>query len=177
MGSRLQPGATDAFRRACCQAALNDFWHGRTVPARRKVLEVIADWRKSDSRHQAFWDDKAGIPVDYFNYGGWLALSEGKRDVSRHFTFKLGVLLHAIRVLGLVSEIGAPLQTMKRRLWSAQTGSGGVAHSVDDRATGEGTPWREPTGEASAIKTLSEAVDAKARWESLERILRGQRSF
>ncbi len=78
---------------------------------------MIADKRKSDSKDCTFWDDKAGILVDHVNQGDWLAVGEGKRDYCRHFTFKLGVLLYAIRVMGLESEIGAPLRSMKRRLW------------------------------------------------------------
>jgi hypothetical protein len=151
------------FAEHAAYAAINDFWHGRTAPARRKILDVIADRRATDSKDCTFWDDKAGILVDYVNYDDWLALNEGKRDVCRHFTFKLGALLYAIRLMGLEAEVGAPLQAMKRRLWSAQTKSGGVAHFVDVRANGEGTPGREPTGEASAIAILAEVVDFKAR--------------
>jgi hypothetical protein len=143
--------------------ALNDFWHGRTAPARRKILDVIADKRNSDPKDCTFWDDEAGILVDYVNQGDWLALGEGKRDVCRHFTFKLGVLLYAIRVMGLEPEIGAPVQSMKRRLWSAQTRSGGVAHHVDVHAGGGGSAGREPTGEASAIAILAEVVETNAR--------------
>ena len=156
-------GHPTLFAEHAVYAALNDFWHGRTAPARRKILDVIADRRKSDSKDCTFWDDKAGILVDYVNQADWLALGEGKRDVCRHFTFKLGVLLYAIRVMGLEPEIGARVQSMKRRLWSAQTNSGGVAHFVDVRASGEGTAGREPTGEASAIAIIAEVVEAKAR--------------
>jgi hypothetical protein len=146
------------FAEHAVYAALNDFWHGRTGPARRRILDVIADSRKTDTRDRIFWDDGAGILVDHVSYADWLAFRAGKRDVCRHFTFKLGVLLYAIRVMGLEAEIGAPLQTMIRRLWSAQTKSGGVAHFVDAQADGKGTAGREPTGEASAIAILAELV-------------------
>jgi hypothetical protein len=151
------------FAEHAVYAALNEFWHGRTVPARRRVLDVIADSRKTDSNDQIFWDDRARILVDHVSYPDWLAFRGGKRELCRHFTFKLGVLLYAIRLMGLEAEIGAPLETMKRRLWSAQTKSGGVAHFVDVRADGTGTAGREPTGEASAIAILAEVVNAKVR--------------
>jgi hypothetical protein len=146
------------FAEHAVYAALNDFWHGRTAAARRRILDATTDSRKADSKDRIFWDDGAGILVDHVTYSDWLGFRAGKREFCRHFTFKLGVLLYAIRVMDLEAEIGAPLQTMKRRLWSAQTQAGGVAHFVDVRADGTGTAGREPTGEASAIAILAELV-------------------
>jgi hypothetical protein len=151
-------GHPTLFAEHAVYAALNDFWHGRPAAARRRVLDLIADSRRIDSKDRIFWDDGAGILVDHVSYPDWLAFRAGKREVCRHFTFKLGVLLYAIRVMGLEAQIGAPLQTMKRRLWRAQTKTGGVAHFVDVRADGKGTAGRDPTGEASAIAILAEVV-------------------
>ena len=76
-----------------------------------------------------------------------------------HFTFKLGVLLYAVRLLGMEREIGPPLRIMSSRLWGAQTESGGLAHFVDVRLDGKSTKGRDPTGEASAISILAEVVE------------------
>ena len=161
--AKFDVGHPALFAEHALYAALNDFWHGRTEPARQRVLEVIADRRAADPQDRIFWDDQAGILVDHVNFRDWLAFHEGKRPACRHFTFKLGVLLYAIRVLGMEAEIGAPLRSMHRRLWSAQTESGGVAHYVDVLADGRGTAGREPTGEASAIAILAEVVEPKRR--------------
>ena len=104
---------------------------------------------------------EARILVDFVNHKDWLAFHDGDRPACRHYTFKLGVLLYAIRLLGLEREIGAPLAGMKRRLWGAQAESGGVAHFVDVRRDdGASTIGRQPTGEATAIAILSEVVEA-----------------
>ncbi len=146
------------FAEHAVYVALNDFWHGRTAPARRRILDVISDSRKSDPKDRVFWDDRAGILVDYFNYSDWVEFHEGKRANCRHFTFKLGVLLYASRVMNLDGEIGDRLPLMKQRIWSAQTESGGLAHFVDVVADGKSTAGLEPTGEASAIAILAETV-------------------
>ncbi len=91
-------------------------------------------------------------------HSDWFEFHEGKRATCRLFTFKLGVLLYAIRVMGLEGEIGDRLALMKRRMWSAQTESGGLAHFVDVEADGKSTAGLEPTGESSAIAILAEAV-------------------
>jgi len=73
----------------------------------------------------------SGILVDDVNYEEWLGIRRGDKPVCRHFTFKLGVLLYAIRLPGLDLEIGPRLDHLKHRLWGAQTESGGVAHFVE----------------------------------------------
>jgi len=156
--ARFDVGHPAHFAEHAIYAALNDFWHGRAEPARKRVLEVIAKAKAAD-QDRIFWDDQAGILVDYVNLRDWTDFHEGKRPVCRHFTFKLGVLLYATRVLGMENDIGAPLRNMRRRLWSAQTESGGVAHYVDVQGDGKGTAGLEATGEASAIAILAEVVD------------------
>jgi hypothetical protein len=141
--------------------ALHDFWQGRSREARRRVLDVTLENRTAIVPDHVFWDPTAGVLVDFVNHGDWLAFQDGRRAVCRHYTFKLGVLLYAIRLLGLEEEVGAPLKGMKERLWSAQTPSGGLAHFVDVRTDGTLTTGRQPTGEASAIAILAEVVEAR----------------
>jgi len=138
--------------------ALYDFWQGRREGARRRILEAIQDDRARNPRDWIFWDDQGGILVDYVNYEEWLGLRAGNKPFCRHFTFKLGVLLYAISLLGMEPEIGPRLERMKQRLWDAQTEGGGIAHFVDLRGERELTRGREPTGEATAIAILAEVV-------------------
>ncbi len=149
------------FAEHAVYAALNDFWHGRTEPARQRILAVIADRRAADPTDRIFWDHEAGILIDHVNYPDWLAFHEGKHESCRHFTFKLGVLLYAIRLMGMENDVGTPLKSMRQRLWSAQTESGGVAHFVDVGSHGKLTVGRDPTGESSAIAILAEGVEPK----------------
>jgi hypothetical protein len=142
-------------------SALFDFWQNRVAEAHRRVLDTLEDQRATHPRDRVFWDDRNGILVDHVTYKDWLAFQDGKRPVCRHFTFKLGVLLYTVRLLGMEKEVGARLNGMKRRLWSAQTESGGLAHFVDVRGDGKVTTGRHPTGEASAIAVLSEVVEPR----------------
>ncbi len=150
-------GHPSLFAEHAVYQALFDFWQGRREQARHRILEVIQDDRARNPRDRIFWDDRNGILIDYVNYEEWLRFRRGDKPVCRHFTFKLGVLLYAIRLLGMEPAIGARLKVMKQRLWDAQTESGGVAHFVDVR--GDGVISRsEPTGEATAIAILAEVV-------------------
>jgi hypothetical protein len=142
--------------------ALFDYWQGRQEQARRRILEIIEDNRTSDAQRRIFWYGQAGILVDYVNLQEWLAFRRAERSACRHYTFKLGLLLYAVRLLGMEHDIGTPLGGMKQRLWNAQTASGGVAHFVDVRSDGRATAGLHPTGEASAIAILAEVVEAKA---------------
>jgi hypothetical protein len=141
--------------------AIFEFWQGRKEAARRRIFSVVEDDRTINAHDRIFWDAKAQILVDHVNFDDWLAFRRDARPVCRHYTFKLGVLLYAIRLLGMEEVIGAPLPGMKQRLWSAQTESGGVAHFVDVRSDGRATTGLQPTGEASAIAILAEVVEAK----------------
>jgi len=161
--ARFDVGHPHLFAEHAVYHALFDFWQGRHEPARRRILQAIANERSNDPDDRIFWDSQAGILVDFVNDQDWLAFRAGKRPTCRHFTFKLGVLLYAIRLLGMEREIGPSLASMKQRLWSAQIESGGVAHFVDVRDGGKVTTGLQPTGEASAIAILAEVVEAKGR--------------
>ncbi len=137
--------------------ALDDYWRGRHDQARRRIREAIADRRSTDPDDCLFWDARSGVVVDYVNRGDWLAYSRGTTPDCRHYTFKLGLLLYAIRALGMEQE--TPLARMKERLWGAQLAGGGVAHFVDVRAGGTATPGQDATGEATAIAILTETLE------------------
>jgi len=159
--ARFDVGHPHLFAEHAVYQALFDFWQGRHEPARRRIRQAIADDRSTAPDDRIFWDRQAGILVDFVNYPDWLVFREGKQAACRHFTFKLGVLLYAIRLLGMEREIGPVLAGMKERLWSAQTQNGGLAHFVDVRNSGKVTTGLQPTGEASAIAILAEVVEVK----------------
>ena len=71
---------------------------------------------------------------------------------------QLGVLLYAIRLLGLESEVGPRLDRMRQRLWDAQTESGGVAHFIELHPEDSIIAISDPTGEATSIAILAEVV-------------------
>ncbi len=96
--------------------------------------------------------------IDHVTFEDWLAFRREEKAACQHDTFKLGVLLYAIRPLGMEEDVGAPLVKMTQRLWSAQAESGGLAHFVDVGRDGEPTPGQEPTGEASSIAILAETI-------------------
>jgi hypothetical protein len=159
--ARFDVGHPQRFAEHAVYRALYDFWQGRHEPARRRLRGIIADQRAADPGDRILWDGDHGLLVDYVNYEEWLAFRKGERAACRHYTFKLGALLYAIRLMGMEHELGARLGPMKRRLWSAQTESGGLAHFVDVGRQTSAVAGREPTGEASAIAILSEVVEAK----------------
>lgn len=161
---REDPGFTaghpSLFAEHAVYQALFDFWKGREDQARRRILDAIRDDRDRDPNDQIFWDDRAGALVDSANRETWLGYVRGERPSCRTYTFKLGALLYAVRLLGLESEVGPRLEEMKRRLWEAQGEDGGLAHSVEIRGPGDATRGRGATGEATAIAILSETVQS-----------------
>ena len=159
--ARFDVGHPRLFTEHAIYHALHDYWQGREAQARRRIRDVVADRRAEDPGDRTFWDGERHILVDFVNYEPWLAFHGGERPACRHYTFKLGVLLYAIRLLGMESEMGDSLDGMKRRLWNAQTESGGLAHFVDVGREAEFITGRQPTGEATAIAILSEVVEAR----------------
>jgi hypothetical protein len=147
------------FAEHAAYQGISDFWKGRKEEARRRVLGIVTDDRSTDPNDQIFWDRHARVLVDYVTRKDWLRFQKGDGPTCRHYSFKLGVLLYAIRLLGIEGEIGPRLEEMRRRLWSAQTEDGGVAHFIDVRHDGGVTPGqRDSTGEATAIAILTETV-------------------
>jgi len=159
--ARFDVGHPLLFAEHAIYRALHDDWQGRQAEARRGIRGVIAEDRTSDPPDHIFWDAQAGILVDFVTHNDWRSFQKGERRVCRHFTFKLALLVYAIRLLGMEAEIGAPFTGMKQRLWSAQTESGGLAHFVDVGSDGAITTGRQPTGEASASAILAEVVEAR----------------
>ena len=137
--------------------ALHDYWLGRHDDARQRLREAIADQRTTDPQDPMFWDDRSGVVVDHVNRRDWLVSSQGGMPHCRHYTFKLGVLVYAIRLVRMEQEV--PLARMKERLWCAQLANGGLAHFVDVRPDGTATPGQDATGEATAIAILTETLE------------------
>jgi hypothetical protein len=162
-------GHPKLFAEHAAYHALFEFWQGHTNEARKRLRDALKDDRATDPSDRLFWDAKTGIVVDYVNYNDWTAFTKNERPVCRHYTFKLGVLLYAIRLVGIADDPAVPIAGMKDRLWSAQTESGGLAHFVDIHHDGRITTGKQPTGEASSIAILSEIVEAVAARRPSER--------
>ncbi|MDG3007003.1 hypothetical protein [Paludisphaera mucosa] len=163
LGQRWDPdfeaGHPRLFAEHAAYQALHEFWKGDEAAARRRILGIVRDDRATDRDDRIFWDGEAGILVDQAGREDWHRFQRGERPTGRHASFKLGVLLYAIRLTGVEAEVGPPLEGMKRRLWSARREDGGVAHFVEVRRGGQGEPARSgATGEATAIAILSETI-------------------
>jgi hypothetical protein len=139
--------------------ALDDAWKGRPDDARRRLLAAIADSRSTDPSDSIFWDPEARVLVDHVTLDDWKALREGTRPAIWHYSFKLGTLLHAIRLLGLEGDVpAATLAGMRDRQWSSQQEDGVIPHFVEVRRDGTASSAPGGTGEATAIAILSETV-------------------
>ena len=149
-------GHPSLFAEHAIYKAIFDHWQGRTGQANSRIREIATGGQAG----KIFWDRQTRILVDHVNHDEWLAITEGRRPSCRHYTFKLGLLLYAVRLLGLEQEIGPPVEGMKQRLWTGQTASGGVAHFVDVQSDGTATAGLDCTGEATAISILAEVIEA-----------------
>jgi len=159
--AKFDVGHPQLFAEHAVYRAIFDYWQGREDQARRRIRDIIRPRSAGPESCAAgciFWDREAQILVDRVNLEDWFAIQKGERPVCRHYTFKLGLLIYAIRLLGMEHDLGAPLTGMKERLWSAQTQSGGVAHFVDVQTGGSATAGRGSTGEATAIAILAEVI-------------------
>ncbi|WP_197491061.1 hypothetical protein [Planctomyces sp. SH-PL62] len=151
-----EAGHPTLFAEHAVYQALHDFWKGRTEEARRRIVGVV---RKDGPDDPIFWDADSGILVDHADREDWERFRKGVRPSCRNASFKLGVLLYAIRLMGMEAEIGASVDGMRKRLWSAQSNDGGVAHFVEIRRGEEGKPDRSgATGEATSIAILAETI-------------------
>lgn len=142
--------------------AIFDYWQGREDQAKLRIRNIVgprAAGPESCATDCIMWDRDAQVLIDQVNLADWLAFQKGERDGCRHYTFKLGLLIYAIRLLGMEQELKEPMAGMKQRLWSAQTQSG-VAHFVDVRTGGSATAGPGSTGEATAIAILAETIRA-----------------
>jgi hypothetical protein len=152
-------GHPHLFAEHAVYQALFDFWNGRKAEARRRILGIVNDDRGTDPNDQIFWDRDSGILVDYVNREEWGRFQARKDPTCRHFSFKLGVLLYAVQLMGLDQEFEMAMEKMNTRLWSAQAEDGGIAHFVEVRHDGQLLDSRrDSTGEATAIAILSKTV-------------------
>jgi len=152
-------GDPHLFAEHAVYQSLFAFWLGRKPEARRRIQGIVNDDRGTEKNDQIFWDSKAGILVDYANREEWDRFQARKAPICRNFSFKLGVLLYAIQLMGLEEEVGPALEEMQSRLWSAQAEDGGIAHFVEVQHDKQLlNARRDSTGESTAIAILSKTV-------------------
>jgi len=152
----FEAGHPALFAEHAVYQALHDFWEGRGPEARRRVAGIV---RRDAPDDPIFWDADLGVLVDRASREDWRRLRDGERPTCRVASFKLGVLVYAIRLMGMEAEVGDPLGAIRRRLATAQREDGGYAHFVEVGGDGAATLARSgPTGEATAAAILSETV-------------------
>jgi hypothetical protein len=156
--ARFAEGHPVLFAEHAVFRALEDHWAGRGEEARAGLRAAMRDDRGTDAGDRIWWDAESGIVVDRVNIEEWDEFRRGGRATCRHYTFKLALLMYAIRVVGLEGEYAAELEGMRARLWGAQHADGGLAHFVDVRRGGVAEAAPDATGEATALAILVETV-------------------
>lgn len=155
----MDVGHPELFIEHAVFEALNSYWHGQFDEARNRILECIRDDRVNAGTDKLFWDSQKAVLVDHVTFLEAEERRHKKVWTARNYTFKLGVLLYAVRFLGLETEVGDHLPQMYRRLWQAQGKDGGLAHFVEVDRNGNAGPALVPaTGEATAIAILAHAI-------------------
>lgn len=155
----MDVGHPQLFTEHAVFEALNSYWHGQRAEARDRILECIRDDRANAGNDKLFWDSAREVLVDHVSF----LEAEGRSKKSvwtvRNYTFKLGLLLYAVRFLRLEAEVGDCLSQMHRRLWQAQCKDGGLAHFIEVDRNGNAGPALLPaTGEATAIAILAHTI-------------------
>ncbi len=136
--------------------ALFEFWNGNTEIARQRISDVLESSAKK--RAAVLWDRERRILVDHVTSKDYARFVAGETQSCRQFTFKLALIVYAVRVMDVSLEDRSILNQMQETVWSAQLASGGVAHFFDTDAGGKITPCPGATAEATAIAILSQTV-------------------
>ena len=140
--------------------ALQAFWDGREEEGRERMREVY----HSSPYDYCYWDTVNKVFIDEATqYVAKYVLDCDPEDSCfANATFKLGVFLYAVRVMGMEAEFAGELPFIEERLWEAQHQdgdmAGGMAHIVLYRAGEDPQPLCGATGEATAIAVLAHTV-------------------
>ncbi|MDD9967500.1 MAG: hypothetical protein OXR73_14795 [Myxococcales bacterium] len=143
--------------------AMNQYWGSTNSfvrnSARNKIRAIVQDTRGSWP-DLMFWDTERAQLVD------WLTREDFDDGGTYVFApYKLGLVLYAIKVMGITDIPQTTIDRMKERLaeaqWSASAGqnSGGVAHLVEYDANHNFQLASPPTGEATSIAIMAHTVD------------------
>jgi hypothetical protein len=155
----IQPASVDPSYSCETQVyeALQAFWDGRDEEARVRMREAYHfganDYCKWDTINKVFVDASTQYVAEA------LLDCDPEDGCFANATFKLGVFLYAVRVMGMEAEFASELPFMEQRLWEAQHPqgdmAGGMAHIVLYREGKEPEPLCGATGEATSISVLA----------------------
>jgi|JI10StandDraft_1071094.scaffolds.fasta_scaffold02429_7 hypothetical protein len=144
--------------------SLYEYRLGNVEAARNRLRKIFQskprkDGNNTSSEQHIFWDQEHGLLVDYVIDSEYVKFVKGESSSCRQYTFKLGVLLYACKLLGFNNEFPKELELMHRRLSAAQIPSGGISHFYDvDTSRLQILRCPDATGEATAIFMLAETV-------------------
>lgn len=137
--------------------ALQAFWEGHEEEGRERIREAY----HSGPGDSCYWDTINKVFVDAATLYVTKNLLDCDPDGScfANATFKLGVFLYAVHVMGMEAEFADQLPILEERLWDAQHQdgdmAGGMAHIVLYRNGEEPQPLCGATGEATSIAVLA----------------------
>jgi hypothetical protein len=140
--------------------ALQAFWEGNEETGRERLREVYYG-SPGDS---CYWDTVHKVFVDAATLyvAKNLLNCDPEGSCFANATFKLGVFLYAVRVMGMEAEFAGQLPILEERLWDAQHQdgdmAGGMAHLVLYRPGEDPAPLCGATGEATSIAVLAHTV-------------------
>ena len=155
----IQPNSIDPAQSCETQVyeALQAFWEGNEEEGKERLRETY----HGGPGDSCYWDAVNKIFVD----AATLYVAKNLLDCDpegscfANATFKLGVFLYAVRVMGMEAEFADQLPILEQRLWDAQHQdgdmAGGMAHIVLYRTGEEPQPLCGATGEATAIAVLA----------------------
>ncbi len=150
-------GHPTLFAEHAVYRALQEFWTGQPEQARSRIRDIIAPTDKSIIR----WDSHHHLVLDEVHRAEWSAWKRKPTGPFKHYSFKGGLLLYAMRAFQMDREYPEIAKDLSHRLWSAQNRDGGIAHYVDVYPDGRSTPAPDATGEACGIAILAETVTVK----------------
>ena len=165
-------GNSAQFVDSAVYTAVNDFWNGATDDARARLRSLVLDTRDADD-DAMFWDLQRGVMVDQASrcdYDQFIGQCSARCSACAPCTgdiclyvnasFKLGLVLYAARLMGLIDdpELAPYFEQMTARLWEAQAADGGVPHFAFYVAPGYYVASSGATGEATSIAVLAHTV-------------------
>jgi hypothetical protein len=136
--------------------SLFHYWNGNLELAKDHLKSVFAS--AANPRPAIFWDRERAILVDHVTADEHRRLTAKQATECRQFTFKLALIVYAVRLMKLDVADEAILRQMQRAIWSAQVESGGLSHFIVTNSDGKNIPCPDATAEATAIAILSETI-------------------
>jgi outer membrane protein assembly factor BamB len=150
-------GHPTLFAEHAVYQALFEFRNGQRESAKDRIRRIFH--RKGDTDPTAIvWDNTHGLLTDFAGRSEFEKFQTGQTTSCRQYSFKLAVLLYAVRLMGLQPEFPLEVKVLQQRLRAAPLDSGGVPHFFDVERDGAISYRSGATGEATAIFILAETV-------------------